>query len=231
VSASQYRAVVRHVRYWRGQIQRWSTVYPFYGSLSPAFTITDAENFLALDDAMCYALNATDGGTYECDLYDSATGGVPLVTYIKFNWESPGAWVKPSAAAWSGAPPAVDTSAVAEIAMSVTWPGGISKTGKPVKFRKWYHLVPNYAVEGTAADIPTANVTTLTTGANNIAAAFAAKGLSMGNARTLAGSPATVNPYYGNHQMPRGRRRKALVKADGQYTGPHITIPSVPEED
>lgn len=224
---AEYRGVVRHVKYWRGQLQRWSTVYPFYGSLTRAFSTADAMSLLTADDAMCYGQTASDGGTYECDLYNVATGGIPVVTYVRFDYASPSSWIEYSAAGWGSSRPTAYVVNVAEAALSVTWPAGLSKTGKPVKFRKWYHAVPESSVAGNTADLTGAQVTALTNQATALQGVFSSIGLSLGNARTSAGTP-TVNPFYENHQMPRGRRRKALVSADGTYSGPHVTIPSLP---
>jgi hypothetical protein len=100
-----------------------------------------------------------------------------------------------------------------------------------VFFRKWFHAVPKAtpasggAIEVSAADVASL-VTAGTTLANCLSSGY---GLSMGSSRRLAVNPPTVSSFYENHQMPRGRRRKALVTASGRYTGPTIEVPGAPE--
>jgi hypothetical protein len=51
----------------------------------------------------------------------------------------------------------------------------------------------------------------------------------MGNSGRL-GTDIAVDPYYSNHQMPKGRRR--LVGSSGpasQYKGPTIVLPVEPD--
>jgi hypothetical protein len=226
-----YRGVVRHVRYWRGDVHRWSTVYPFLGTLTSALTSSDAETLLLADDKMCFGINAGDGGTYECDLYDTASGGVPVASYIAFDWTTPGSWIKYGGAAWTGGT-VFETQA--ETSLAVTWPAGLSRTGKPVVLRKWYHAVPvSVGTAGQTPDIATGNLTSLKAQAVVLINALSAKGLVMGSASgRFAGTVPVVSPFYENHQMPRGRRRKALVTASGRYTGPSVVIgPSLPQTD
>lgn len=207
-----YRGVVRHVRYWRGQAHRWSTVYHFTGN-SASFATADAQTLLGLDDKLCYGNSiAANGGTYQCQIYAQAVGGVPIASYTAFNWQTPGSWVAYSGAGWGSATGAQD--AAAETALGVSWQGGLSKSGKPVFLRKWYHAVPVTAVSGNANQIAAASVTSLSTAATNVANAFGSKGLSLCSASgRLAGTTPIVATYYQNHQMPRGRRRKSTTPA------------------
>jgi hypothetical protein len=74
-------------------------------------------------------------------------------------------------------------------------------------------------------------VTALQTQAQVINGCLGSAGLALGSYRgTFAGIP-VVKAYLGNHQMPRGRRRKPLVTASGRYTGPTIGLPVVPGGD
>lgn len=218
-----YRGVVRHVRYWRGAIHRWSTVYQFIGTLSSGLSATDAQALLTHDDAMCYGSLAAQGGTYECQLYDSASGGVPVAAYVAFDWTNPSAWLQHSHTGWTA--PSGLMAEPAESALAVEWAGGLSKSGKPVVFRKWYHAVPQSGESAGVQDVPSASVTSLQVAAQAIVGVLGAKGLTMGSGTGRFAGTAHVDGYYGNHQMPRGRRRKALVKANGQYTGPSLSIP------
>lgn len=222
---ANYKGVVRHVRYWRGSIQKWSTVYPYSGS-GAALNTAACSTLLAADSAMCYnQTGVKSGGIYQVEFY-LASGGRPLVTLNVFDPEVPTAWVPYLSTDWTLNSSRI-TEPQAETALGVRWAAGLSSTGKPVYFRKWFHAVP-IAGSGTpgTVDVASSEVTALTAGAVNLAACLAPTyGLSLGNARTLAGT-ASVSGYYENHQMPRGRRRRALVSADGTYHGPTISVPS-----
>lgn len=218
-----YRGVVKHVRYWRGAIHTWSTVYPFIGTLSSALAATDAQALLVADAKMCYGAAGT-GGAYQCELYNTASGGVPVATYTAFDHTNPSAWPGAVGSVWT-----VSTAfnAVAEPALLVEWAAGTSSSGKPVKLRKWYHAVPiSPAASGSAVDVPTAQATLLAAQATALEGVLGSKGLALGSPKGVFATGATVSSFYSNHQMPRGRRRKALVTAGGIYKGPAIQIPS-----
>lgn len=207
-----YRGVVRHVRYWRGQVHRWSTVYQFVGTPSSGLTATDAQTLLNADNKMLYSTGPSRGGTYECALYNQSSGGVPIAVYTAFDWTAPSAWAVGSASAWATA------SAIpgdpAEAALLVEWPAGLSSSGKPVRLRKWYHMVPSVAALGGTQDVGTTDFTALTTQANALVGVLASKGLVLGSSTgRFAGSAAIVDRYYANHQMQRGRRRRAGSQA------------------
>lgn len=181
---------------------------------------------LAADAAMCYpgVAGTTWGGTYEAVAYHTG-GGVPVATYTAFDWTSPGAWVRDGGAGW-GSPSGAYVNQ-AEVALLVEWPAGLSSSGKPVNFRKWYHAVPEPGTESPGSvDISTAMAATLLTAATTLTNCLASSSLLMGNAGRFAGSP-LISRYYANHQMPKGRRRRALVSASGRYTGPTISIPDM----
>lgn len=200
-----YRAVVRHVRYWRGQVHRWSTVYTFAGTLTGPLTAALAQSFMILDDGMCYGGTTKQGGTYECSLYNTATGGVPVATYTAFDWTAFASWVAHRGTFWTGT--GFVTEPQAEVAMQVQWPVGLSTSGKPVTLKKWYHAVPQTSALAGAQDVPASSVTSLAVGAANIKAGLSSVGLVLSTkGGTFAGTGA-VEPYYKNHQMPRGRRR------------------------
>jgi hypothetical protein len=222
---ADYRAIVKHVRYWRGSVHRWSTSYQMTGALSTPFTATAAQTLLTADDKICYSESSggVSGGTYECAIY-AAGGGTPLASYTAFDWTTPASWIAYASTAWPVRTVLPDTNA--ENALLVEWPAGFSSSGKPVKFRKWYHAVPQTGGVGNTVDVSTSVAAGLATQANNIAIClYATWGVALG---TSGRSPGTVHvsQYYGNHQMPRGRRRKALVSANGTYNGPTVQIPS-----
>ncbi len=221
---------VRHVRYWRGAIHRWSTDYSYVGSSSLSPDAGLCSSLLNLDDHMCYAGGSTEGGTYECAVYDPRAGGTALAVYTRFAWDTPGDWIGYGGAAWTTT--GLDFEAAAEPCLLVEWPAGKSKTGKPVAFRKYYHAIPvSQAGSAGAHDVATADVTSLEAGAEALRSFLGAQGWSLGTpAGRLAGT-GVVSPFYGSHQMPRGRRRKPLVTANGTYTGPTIKVPGPVVED
>lgn len=225
--SANHRFVVRHVRYWRGAIQKWSTVYqfqgvPFGGSILTA-DLTAVKNG---DQGMCYYHLTSEGGIYQVECYDQTAGGPPVATINYFDPETPGAYTGYPGTVWPSLTQPLETSA--EVSLGVRWPGGTSSSGKAVYYRKWYHAVPQSSAAPGAVDVVPANVTLLQAQAAVVQNCLAARGMVMGAlGRTSAGVP-VVSPYYENHQMPRGRRKKALVTSSGRYTGPSIQVPSIP---
>ena len=204
------RAVVRHVRYWRGTIHRWSTVYQFVGTPTSALTADDATLVLEADDDMCYPAENFYMGTYECQLYDQAVGGVPIASVTRFNWENHAAWIPPTGMGWTTrGNVAVST---AEVALLVEWPAGLSRTGKPVVLRKFYHACEDNEPGPGSPDVGGSDLASLAERANTLKGTLAAKGLVLGSSSgRLAGAP-RVNQFYVTHQMPRGCRKKATAK-------------------
>jgi hypothetical protein len=221
---TDYRIVARHVRYWRGAVHKWSTVWPFTGTLSAANYSTALLKIHDLEQAVNWGNAAIDGGLFETALYDQAVGGIPVAVQTYFDWTVPGAWIAYTPAiGWSVVP--ASQLAPAEVAILAEWKAGLSVRGKPVMFRKWFHSAPTPTLVPPAADITPANVTALQAVMTNNLGAIAALGAPMGRGGRLAAAQTIVRPFYGNHQMPRGRRRKALVSASGQYNGPSVQIP------
>lgn len=206
-----YRAVVRHVRYWRGNPHRWSTVYAFEGTPVAAISTADCQTVFDHDSAMCWPGADTDGGPYECQFYDRATGGVPIATYSLFDHTSPSAWIAPTGTAW--VPGSGSLNAAAESALLVEWRAGFSKTGKPVNLRKWYHMVPEAPASGASPQIGAGNLARLQAAAEGMIGMLSANGLTLGSGTGRFAGLASVNAFYGNHQMPRGRKRKVTSKA------------------
>lgn len=220
---TDYRIVARHVRYWRGAVHKWSTVYPLTGTISSGNYAAVIAAAKVLEQGVNFknATGATAGGLYEIALYDHATGGIPVALVTYFDPTVPAGWVAYTGAGWSTAPAPVCSNA--EVALQVEWLAGLSSSGKPVKFRKWYHAVPDAVTIGTR-DVVAADVTALQTFINTNIAVIGGLGAVMGNSSRLAATTCQVLQFYGNHQMPRGRRRKPLVTADGRYTGPTIRV-------
>jgi hypothetical protein len=159
---------------------------------------------------MCFG-SAADGGIFESSLYDLTAKGSPIETHTYFDYADTGAWTGYTSAGYFAVPSAEPQPL--EVALQVEWPGGLSRTGKPVRFKKWYHAVgkSNAAASGDI-DLTGANAAALTTYAEGFVALLAGHGLALGNSRRLAQSAGTsVNVYFQTHQMPKGRRRKPLA--------------------
>jgi hypothetical protein len=91
-----------------------------------------------------------------------------------------------------------------------------------VYLRKWYHMVPSTTVAPASPDISPSVQALLTTAAMSITGVLGGKGLTLGSSSgRLAGSTVVVSPYYENHQMNRGRRRKisaSSAKSEADYS-------------
>ena len=223
---TEYRAVNRHVRYWRGNIHKWSTVYQFSGSVASADYPTLLGRLLDLENAVCYpAPGGGGGGIWEQALYNQSSGGIPVSVVSRFDPDTPGTWIPYSGSAWSSLTTALEGNA--EVALQVEWLAGLSSSGKPVRFRKWYHAVPQLASGNTAPDVSSTNRTSIAGLIQSELSAIGGLGAPLGNSSRLAGATPEVLAFYGNHQMPRGRRRKPLVTAGGRYTGPSVVIPEL----
>lgn len=205
---TDYRMVARHVAYWRGAIHHWSTVWPFVGTLTTANQGPAIAAIKTLEQAVGYKgrTGEAPGGLYEIALYDQATGGVPIDVATYFDPTTPGAWVDYASTGWGSVASACDSSL--ESALGVRWAAGLSSSGKPVYFRKWFHAIPSSLAVPGAVDVTSTSVTllasALTTGLNTVGGL----GAPMGRGSRLAATTPVINPFYENHQMPRGRRRK-----------------------
>lgn len=212
-----YRAVVDHVGYWRGTVHRWSTSYSFTGS-GTAPNSAACDTLLAADSAICYAGTNVSGGIPEVRFYNTATGGVPVVAKTYFDYAVPADWIKYTSTGWATHTNAPESAL--ETALLIEWPAGLSTTGKPVTFRKWYHAVKVSINQGgdSGQDMLTADLTALTGAAASLTGCLVSTyGLTIGNAGRLVTGAAVVSPYYSNHQMPKGRRRTSLSKDGTKY--------------
>lgn len=207
-----YRIVTRHVRYWRGNIHKWSCVYPLTGTVSSGDIATVITAFHDMEQQICYpAPGGGGGGLWEIALYNQATGGVPIAVQSYFDPETPGTWIAYFGGAWASTTTALEGNA--EVSLQVEWLAGLSRTGKPVRFRKWYHAVPQLASGNTAPDVSATNKTSLQGTIDNYMAIVGGRGLLLGNGSRLAAAQSTVLSFFGNHQMPRGRRRLVRTAA------------------
>lgn len=226
---SDYRMVVRHVRYWRGAIHKWSTVYPFVGTIASGDIPTAIAAMLTLENGVCHNQATTlGGGVYEIAVYNSATGGVPVAVASYFDPDVPAGWHAYTNAGWTTSYTAIIDAA--EVALQVEWAAGLSSSGKPVHFRKWYHSVPVTSPVPGAVDVLAVDTASLAAYIHTQLAVIGGLGLLLGRGSRLAATTAVVSSYYGNHQMPRGRRKKALVSSSGKVSFP-ASVLVVPGSD
>lgn len=192
--------VVTHTDSWRDDTaHKWTTVYPYVGT-AVGLTLSDVDDFLSLDAALCYNGTTGSGFISHAAFYDLSAKGSPL-------FQEPVA-LGYDGSDWVTAAGAVGQELNREVAAVLEWPGGLSRTGKPVTFKKWIHAVPlSPSVAGGSPDIDGATITALKATMASIVTHFAARGLAMGNARRFAGTGYIVRSVYENHQMPKGRKR------------------------
>lgn len=212
-----YRVEVVHAGYWRGTVDRWTSNYSYNGQASPGIDDAACDLIKGADSNMCWGGGiAANGGIAEVHFYASS-GGTPVHSKIYFDWEAPATWVAYTQSGWTGTH--TDPVLEGEAALAVSWHGGLSSSGKPVSFRKWYHAVPQTDSHPSNPQVTAPDVASLTSAALLFNAVLASYGLVQGTAAgRLAGSP-TVQLWYGNHQRVRGRRRPPLVKANGSAGG------------
>jgi hypothetical protein len=222
---ANYKVQVEHAAYWRGKVHRWSTAWAFTGSFTNGTPAQVIAAIKSTEQANCYpSPTGVNGGIASIAIYNEDTGGVPIASALYFDWTNTSTWVPYGGTAWSARTrPAVNQL---EVALLVEWNAGLSSKGKPVKFRKWFHAVPDNDSAPGVADVLPADVTGIASSINSGLAVVAGFGLLLGRGSRLAATTCVVSPYYNNHQIPRGRRRKALVTAAGHYTGPSVQIPN-----
>jgi hypothetical protein len=204
---SDYEVQARHVRYWRGAIHKWSTAWPFTGTLSGGGATDVVNNIHALEQEINYqGSGAVFGGLYEISMYNKSAGGVPILSVSYFDPDVYSGWIPYSATAWLDRTLLEDQNA--EAALVVHWNAGLSATGKPVRFRKWFHSVPAAVGSPASPQLGPSDVTSLAAEINHYLSLCAADGVLHGKGSRLAASTCTVETFFGNHQMPRGRRKK-----------------------
>lgn len=222
---SNYRGVVRHVNYWRGAIHRWSTVYQWNG-VSGSPPDNAACTLLAnADSDFCFGPSPADGGVFECEFYNGTTGGVPIASVVLFDYTDVSAWTGYNGSNWNVTTAPCLTAR--ETSLCVEWAAGLSSSGKPVKLRKWYHSVPDQGTPQAGPDVPSVDHTKLLAAANAFPALLSSYGLILASASGRLAGEASVLTNYGSHQMPKGRKRPALVSASGRTRFPAglLTVP------
>lgn len=205
---TNYRVVVRHVRYWRGEIHKWSNSFSYTGSLSQPIGPGALDNVVTFVSRLCYRAPTPAAGIWQAAIYNLDAGGTAIYTLNRFDPDVPGSWTPYDGSAWPSGLTS-DFEANAEVALLVEFPGGQSKSGKPVSFKKWFHAVPASNPDAGAPQIPALTLSGLEATAGQLVGALGSYGLVMGRGGRFAGSP-RVPAFYGNHQMPRGRRRKTI---------------------
>lgn len=204
-----YRYQVVSVGMWRGKIKRWNTTFHLAASTSTVqlYNRMQASGWKNPGDVA----GACSGGVASIAVYNS-TGGAPISNTIYFDWQTPSTWIPYTATAWVGVDPATPLDAAGESAVVIIGNmGALSKTGKPVKTRKFLHAVPSRTdPDFTAPDIPTA-----------AQAALVAQWPTsyMGNPAGVTPVSVSVDEWYGNHQRVRGRRKTVAQVTANAFSG------------
>lgn len=192
-----YRYQVVSVGLWRGKIKRWNTT--FYSQYND-----DTAAIHASMQAVGWK-NAGDttgdcsGGVASISVYN-ASGGAPIVQTTYFDWEAPATWIPYTGTAWSSIDPNTPLDASGESAvLLVGHLPGLSVTGKPMTTRKYLHAIPSR----TAVNYDDPDVDSTVQAA--IVSAFQTR--VMQSPSGVIPNSVTCEPYYGNHQRVRGRRR------------------------
>lgn len=226
---TNYRIVARHVRYWRGAVHKWSNVYPFSGTIATGQYANAISYIHNLEQSVCYpAPGGGGGGVWEIALYNQSSGGVAQAVQTYFDPATPSSWIPYIGDAWASLSQELVSNA--ECALSVRWQAGLSSSGKPVFFRKWYHAVPNNPSPPPTPDVSAANATSIASYLTANLNSVGGLGAPMGNGSRLASTTPLVATWYGNHQMPRGRKRQPTrVASDVVHLPPGLLI--VPGSD
>lgn len=207
-----YRYQVVSVGMWRGQIKRWNTTIHMPTSTStPNVLLTmQRSGFKLAGDVV----GACSGGVASISVYGPA-GGAPLSVATYFDWQVPTTWIPYTGEAWSAVPVGTTLDASGEsAAVVVGHMAGLSTTGKPITTRKYLHHIPSR----TAAAFSDPDIDAATQA--KLAGYWA--GL-MANPAGTAPASITVEPYYGNHQRVRGRRRTVTQVAAQSFSAGVVT--------
>jgi hypothetical protein len=202
---------IDHARYWRGSPHTWSTRYFISGSTpTTEDASTLAEQLVGMESEVFYPGPSASAGFLNVKVYPTGTGPA-LYEYTYGVIETPSTWVAYTGTKWTSI--TAQQEGAFEPALSVVIPlTGLSTKGKPVTARKYYHAIPiSYgAGDSSAPDVSSSNVTLLESGLallNNGSLVGGRRVISNGG--RLPSSNPTVQPYYTNHQAPRGRKKKA----------------------
>lgn len=208
-----YRYQVVSVGWWRGKIKRWNTtLHANVSTNTDAYhTIFQKSGYKAPGDV----LGACSGGVASITVYN-ASGGAPVLQTVYFDWESPGTWIPYTGEVWASVPATTPLDASGESAVVVVGHmAALSSTGKPVTTRKYLHAIPSrsaasYADPDVSTDVETA-----------LLAIWAPSALE--NPAGIVPESVSVEPYYGNHQRVRGRRRTVTQVAAQSFSAGVVT--------
>lgn len=204
-----YRYQVVSVGWWRGKIKRWNTTFHMTQSnQTPAiYSRMQATGYPNPGDVT----GDCSGGVASISVYDAA-GGAPIVVTTYFDWQTPTTWIPYTGSVWSNIAPDTPLDASGESAMLVVGNmAALSATGKPVTTRKFFHAIPSRtAVDFADPDIDAATIAL-------VEAQWGA--VFMGTPAGVQPATVTVEPYYGNHQRVRGRRRTTRSVATDAFAG------------
>ena len=198
-----YRYQVTSVSLWRGKVKRFNNTFH---AVSPGYvptlkTAMDKVGFKEDGDV----LGDCSGGVASISVYN-ALGGPPISQTVYFDWAAPATWIPYVGSAWASVPAGTPVDASGESAL--IWYArlpGVSATGKPMSIRKYLHAVPSRSTQNYSdPDISLADQALLKV-------AFPSS--LMYSPRGVAAGTPNVEPYYGNHQRVRGRRRTTAAVA------------------
>lgn len=204
-----YRYQATCVGLWRGKIKRWNTTFHTTTTFGMRDAIHDAIQVVSYPNPGD-AVGACSGGLASITWYDAA-GGAPLGQQVYFDWQLPSTWIPYGGGVWSGVPADTPLDASGESAVVVVGQlPGLSRTGKPMSTRKYLHAIPSRSA--AAFDDPDISSTVQA----GIAASFPLS--IMGNPAGVSPNLVTCEPYYGNHQRVRGRRRTVKTVAAQSFS-------------
>lgn len=211
--AMAFRYQVVSVGMWRGKVKRWNTTFHLANSDQTAnlYARMADSGYKAPGDVV----GACSGGVASIAVYN-ATGGAPLSNTIFFDWQTPSTWIPYTAAAWNSVPAGTPLDAAGESAVLISGlMPALSKTGKPVRTRKYLHAVPSRTSAAfDDPDVPAAVVTQL--------GLLFSVGF-MGNAAGVIPNSVQVDDWYVSHQRVRGRRRPVAALQRQAYSNGVIT--------
>lgn len=203
-----YRYQATCVGWWRGKIKRWNTTY-HYGSSTfgdQLYNLLQQSGWKNTGDAV----GACSGGVASIAVYNS-TGGAPISNTIYFDWQTPTSWIPYTGTLWSDVDPLTPLDASGESALVLVGQlPGLSATGKPMSTRKYLHAIPSRTSAAyTDPDVLSATI------AKFEGTVWANWMLSPSGIAPVA---FTVEPWYGNHQRVRGRRRTVTQVAAQSFS-------------
>lgn len=203
-----YRYQVVSVGLWRGKIKRWNTTLHSGNTTqtTPIRTLFQRSGYKAAGDVE----GDCSGGVASIIVYNAA-GGPPISRTDYFDWQVPSTWIPYTGEAWSDVPEGTPVDASGESAVLIVGHlPGLSSTGKPMTTRKYLHAIPSRSSADYAdPDVLEATQTKLL--------GYWTSGY-MQSPAGITPTSVSVEPYYGNHQRVRGRRRSTRQVAGQAFS-------------